>query len=108
MGSVESRHDLGHKLMPKAIWKKALDSPLTLNVSVQQDRSDDQFPGYLKAGVEPSSEVTPVEQGVRIWTNDHYELGDGGCDKLRRVVEDHREYSEKLIGAISNALMEGR
>ncbi len=106
MPSLESWHNLGHKLTPKEPWKDIIDTPGLLRVAMQGKRNN-QYPGLLNVSVAPSTKVNP---GVFISVNDHYEIDSPekslGCNKMTAILDDIWLSSVQKARSISKKLLE--
>ncbi len=109
MPSEEAWHAVGHTVAPKEPWQGILTRPGMRSLAMQEDRTDDQYPGYLLVKIEPSVRAQPY--GIYININDHYQSSTGPdsslvVDEILAVLHERWESSmqrgleiaQKIVG----------
>ena len=102
--SEKKFYDFGDIIAPKQILGKVLETPKTLNVTIQGNQTRD-YSGNVNVKVQPSPKVN---RGIWININDHYDLESNepleGCQKamqiLERLFEDSLNRSNKIAKTI--------
>jgi hypothetical protein len=101
-------HGIGHKLAPKDIWNKVMDSPGLYSLTVGSKRNiKDNYGNIVRVTV---SEIN-VKLGLRIHINDHYELIAEkekilGSNEMISVLNGEWDNSQKKTLEIKNKFFE--
>lgn len=107
MHSEEEWHQAGHKLAPKDIWDKILQSADTRSITIEESQRRDGLIGYIRVTVEPSVKITP---GIFIRVNDHFEVNDPqstlGNNEIMNILESRWSESYKRSEEIMYSLLE--
>ena len=106
--SEKKLNDIGDIIAPKQIWEKVLETPKTLNVTIQGKQTRD-YSGNVNVKVQGSPKVNP---GIWININDHYDLESNEplerCQKaleiLGRLFEESLKRSKKIAMTIVNKI----
>jgi hypothetical protein len=103
MPSENEWHRVGHQLAPKEIWKRIMDEPGTLSVSVQGRR-----PGAASKHVviraEPSGQVKP---GVFVQTTEHYEKETDSSTWVSDVLQANWDEAQNYALNAAQQLLKG-
>lgn len=77
--SVDSWHDKGHQLAPKKPWAEFTNKPGLMSLTM---RDNERKEGYRNITVGPLS-----PQLLRVFVNDHYELGQPEASEAQACIE---------------------
>lgn len=101
-------HKIGDTLAPKDIWENIVNKPGMNNLTMESQRSEDTYTGYIRTKIEPDPKK---RYGVLISVNDHYEIEMKeneivNSDEIIKIFESKWKASLKKSNEIITYLME--
>jgi hypothetical protein len=102
--------ELGYALVPPKFWGQYLNKPGMAQVQVREKERQDGFPGYFNVMVAPTIyNQEEKKYGLKIATNDHYEVKDEGqidnAEPVIIILKKQWESSIKRSEAVTKEIL---
>lgn len=99
--------NFGNKLSPLSNWDGIIKDPRLVNLEIIQNEREDDLKGNIRIRISPSTIIPPMNFGISIDINDHYQLGETkkiGSSEIIKMLQVNWEKSFERANMITSKL----